>query len=465
MKKRLLCYGVVLIGGGFTFMPSATVPPPPTVEPKNIILIIADDLGQEDLGCYGNPFNETPHLDQLAQRGIRFTQAYSASPVCSPSRAALMTGKHPARLKLTNYLGGERKEEDSPLLPANWVRSLAGTEQTLAEKCKEKGYATGMVGKWHLGGGKGESPWEQGFDFTRMIGKNGLDYYNYSIFEDSYQREVKDNGTYYLTDRLTDYATEFIDKQIPGKPYFLYVAYSAPHVLLVPRGDKVGKYLWKYEKHGRQFNPYYAAMIESIDDGLGKIVSKLKEKNQLENTVLVFTSDNGFVGLPELGPTPNGVSQYRKWKGHLYEGGIRIPLIMSSPAQWPSQVSCSNPVLNTDFFNTFSEILGDSPQPNLDSKSFYASLLNPAKPASKRDMFWHYPHFSNQLGRPFAAVRSGDWKLVKNYETEQLELFDLANDVAEKNNLALSNPSKTTELHQLLLQRLREVDANMPIKK
>jgi len=431
----------------------------------NIVFIIADDLGQEDLGCYGNPFNETPNIDKLAKNGILFTQSYSASPVCSPSRGALMTGKHPARTKLTNFIGGERKDSLSPVNPANWQRSLPASEITIAEKLKGKGYTTAMIGKWHLGIAEGETAWGQGFDFGKVIGKNGLDYYNYSIFEDNLKNEWKDDGTHYLTDKLSDYAIEFIKETPNNQPFFLYLAYSAPHVLLIPRGDKLAKYMLKYEKYGNKFNPNYAAMIESMDDGLGKIIEHLKLKNLLENTIIVFTSDNGFVGLPELGPTPNIVSKFRKWKGHVYEGGIRTPLLISWKDKFIANSTCQNQVVNTDFFNTFLEVLGEKVNENLDSKSFYLSLKNPTQNIERTDIFWHYPHFSNQLGRPAGAIRLGDWKLIKSYETNKIELFNIANDIAETNDLSKTNISKANELNDLLLKRLIEMNANMPIKK
>ena len=210
--------------------------------PPNIVFILTDDLGWTDLRCYGNKFNETPHIDKLAERGIRFTQAYAACPVCSPTRASILTGKYPARLHLTNFLIGNRTDPESPVLPpSGWKTMLDAREVTLPELLKTKGYTSAMVGKWHLGNHDSVTPWNQGFDFTRMIGKNGLDYYNYSIFIDSYQNEFIDDGTNYLTDKLTEYGVEFIRKN-KDQPFFLYMAYSAPHVFIVPRGDKMRKY-------------------------------------------------------------------------------------------------------------------------------------------------------------------------------------------------------------------------------
>jgi arylsulfatase A len=431
----------------------------------NIIFILTDDMGYTDLGCYGNPFNETPNIDSLAKRGIRFTQAYSSSPVCSPSRAGLLTGKTPARLQLTSHLGGNRKDEKSPIDPAKSIGGLPTSETTIAEKLKSLGYQTGMVGKWHVGDKEEETPWKQGFEYTRLIGKNGLDYYNYGIFEDSYKKAFLDNGKNYLTDKLTDYALEFIQKSKNENPFFLYLTYSAPHVLTVPRADKLGKYFWKYEKFENKYNPNYAAMIESVDDGVGAIVKLLKEKNLLENTIIVFTSDNGGVGLPELGPTPTTVEGLRRWKGHVYEGGIRVPMIMSWKSTFAENKTCQNQTINIDFYNTFLEILGQKADANLDGKSIYSSLKNPTENQSRGDIFWHYPHFSNQLGRPAGAIRVDDWKLVKNYETNQVELYNLKDDVLETKNLAKKNKAKAKELHELLLKRLLETNAQMPIRK
>ncbi len=450
---RPLLITMLLLGSVLTFGQSR----------PNVVFILTDDLGYSDLGCYGNPFNETPFIDSLAKRGIKFTSAYAASPVCSPSRASLLTGKHPARHKITNYLGGERKESDSPVNPADYKRGLPNKEFTLAELFRQQNYATAMVGKWHLGGAEEQMPWNQGFQNAKVIGKNGLDYYNYGIFEDSYKKEFLDSGSHYLTDKLTQYSIDFIKSA--KDPFFLYLAYSAPHVLTVPRADKLGKYLWKYEKFGNAYNPNYAAMLESVDDGVGQILAALKQKGVLENTIIVFTSDNGGVAMPELGPQPTSIQGLNKWKGHVYEGGIKIPTLVSWPAELKSQVSTASPMLNTDWFNTFSEIIQGTSTDSLDSKSALNILKNPEKLISHEDMFWHYPHFSNQLGRPAAAYRQGDWKLIKSYETSKLFLFNLASDPAEKNNLALKNPKITSKLNMLLESSLTSLNANRVRKK
>ena len=215
-------------------------------EKPNIVYILADDLGYKDLGCYGNRFNETPVLDQLAKEGMLFTEAY-AHPACSPSRAALMTGKHPARLQITTALGLDRTDPNSPVIPPKVAEFLPSSEITLAEVLKRNSYSTGMVGKWHLGHDNETSPFAQGFDYDRVISKNGLDYYNYGISSMG-KTFFEDDGAVYLTDKLTDYAIEFIQLQQKEKPFFLYLAYSAPHLYIIPKSDKVSKYMRKYNR-------------------------------------------------------------------------------------------------------------------------------------------------------------------------------------------------------------------------
>ncbi|MEX2234610.1 MAG: sulfatase [Cyclobacteriaceae bacterium] len=430
-------------------------------EKPNIVFILADDLGYTDLGCYGNPFNETPHLDSLAQTGMKFTQAYSSSPVCSPSRAGILTGLHPARLQLTNFLVGDRIDPASPVLPAEWKKYLSSGETTLAEILRAKQYECGMVGKWHLGTADSLLASAQGFTYERMIARNGLDYYNYSITSKN-KTVFEDHGDSYLTDKLTDYGVEFI-RQNRDKPFFLYLAYSAPHVVLTPRGDKLRKYFFKYEKFNRVYNPNYAAMLESLDDGVGRILQTLKEMQLEDNTLIIFTSDNGGVGLPELGPTPTSLAPLRAWKGHVYEGGIRVPLILNWPQEiQPAQIN-DNYVSNLDFFPTFLDILEiKSMARKLDGKSMLSTWLNPAATFDRGPVYWHYPHFSNQLGRPAGAIRNGKFKLVESYESGKIELFNLADDVEEKTDLSEKYPEKVKELLSDLRSWQKDVKANMP---
>lgn len=430
----------------------------------NIVFILADDLGWKDLVCYGNKHYETPALDALAMSGIRFTQAYSACPVSSPTRASIMTGKYPARLQLTNFIAGNRKDEASPVLPAPWKPFLEARETTIAELLKQQGYITGMVGKWHLGGHDSLAPWNQGFDYSRMIGKNGLDYYNYSIFADSYKNEFTDNGSEYLTDKLTEYGVEFIEKN-KKKPFFLYLSYSAPHVGIVPRSDKLMKYFFKYAQSEEKFNPNYAAVIESLDEGIGKVMEILEKEGLLGSTLVIFTSDNGGLGLDELGPVPTSMLPLRKWKGHIYEGGIRVPAIVSWPGKIKQGITSDYCYSSIDYLPTICELTGINKLPeNIDGISILNVILDPSGARlAERPVYWHYPHFSNQLGRPAGAVRNGKYKLVELYETSKLELYDLENDISESSDLSAQMPGKTDEMHKMLVNWRNSVNAQMPL--
>jgi arylsulfatase A-like enzyme len=327
------------------------------------------------------------------------------------------------------------------------------------------GYQTGMIGKWHLGSGDSLAPWNRGFDYARMIGKNGLDYYNYGIFENSFQKVFEDTGERYMTDKLSDYAVEFIGQQNDAKPFFMYMCYSAPHVFIVPKATKLNKYFLKYEKFKGKYNPYYATMVESMDDGVGRIMESLKKQGLLNNTLVIFASDNGGVGLPELGPIPTQNDSLRKWKGHVYEGGIRIPTIMFWEGKIvPKQVN-DNYFMNTDYTATILDLLGQKSPDLTDGVSLWPMINKPNLKDQSRPLFWHYPHFSNQLGRPAGAVRLGDWKLVDNFESSQVELYNLKDDVGERHDVAKDFQVKRDELHRLLLDWRQKVQANMPIKK
>jgi len=430
----------------------------------NIIFILAHDLGYKDLGCYGNPFNETPQLDHLAREGMLFTSAY-AHPACSPSRAALMTGKHPARLNITTALGVDRQDPDSPVLAPQMAEALPASEITLAEILKKNGYQTGMIGKWHLGGDHDTGPFNQGFDFDRTICKNGLDYYNYAI--SSRNRIIfQDTGTVYLTDKLTEYGLQFIRQQNQEEPFFLYMAYSAPHLLIVPKADKVSKYMWKYNQYEGKYNPYYATMIESMDEGIGRIREELKRQGLDENTLIIFKSDNGGVGMDQIAYRPTTIEPLRAWKGHVYEGGIRVPLIMYWKNKIEPGVVNENYITINDFLPTIMELIGDKNYPpDIDGRSFYSTMLDPAKDFERGPIFFHFPHFSGQGGYPAGAVRNGDWKLVKNYETGETELFNLEEDVSESNDVSREYPEKSKEMDLLFQNWKEEVNANMPVKK
>jgi arylsulfatase A-like enzyme len=297
-----------------------------------------------------------------------------------------------------------------------------------------------------------------------MIGKNGLDFYNYSIYSDSYSNEFTDHGKEYLTDKLTEYSVEFIEKN-RKKPFFLYLAYSAPHVGIVPRSDKLMKYFFKYGRSEEKFNPNYAAMIESLDEGVGKVLETLDRMGILENTLVVFTSDNGGLGMDELGPTPTSMLPLRKWKGHVYEGGIRVPAIVSWPGRIRSGITSEFSYSTIDYLPTICELTGISNLPDdIDGLSILSVWMKPdSYQLAERPLYWHYPHFSNQLGRPAGAVRYGKYKLVELYESDKLELYNLEEDISEANDLSAQMPGKTDEMHKMQVNWRKSVNAQMPL--
>jgi len=431
-------------------------------KPPNIIFILADDLGYMDLGCYGNPFNETPGLDHLAGEGMLFTEAY-AHPACSPSRAALMTGKHPVRTGLTTAAGLKNQSVGSGVITPGVPDSLASEEVTLTEVLKRNGYRTGMVGKWHLGKDPLTGPYAQGFDFDRTISGNGLDYYNYTISSRG-QVVFRDSGLEYLTNKLTDFAVDFIHKQKAETPFFLYLAYSSPHLLIVPKADKVSKYMWKYNEYGGKYNPYYATMIESMDDGISRIKEELEKLELEENTLIIFMSDNGGVGLDQIAYRPTTNEPLRKWKGHVYEGGIRVPMIIYWPGSVPPGVVNNNYMVIQDFLPTIMELIGDVHLPaGVDGKSFLSTLKYPGKFFDRGPVYFHFPHFSGQGGYPAGAVRYGDWKLVMDLQNGRSELFNLSGDIGERHDVGSANPEKKDEMLELLREWQRKTNAKMPV--
>lgn len=432
----------------------------------NIVIILADDLGSHDLGCYGNQFNETPNLDRLAKSGMKFTAAYAACPVCSPTRASLMTGKHPARLQLTNFLKGTRKVDDSPVLPADYRDFLPLEEVTLAEELKRAGYDTAAIGKWHLGD-KDHGPDKQGFDFC-MANGGVKGYFNPNKLVPPLPNVKSDD---YLTDRLTNEACQFIARQ-KDKPFFLYLAHYAPHIPLQPKPALLAKYEQKLKTHPTReagvYNPHYAAMIESLDTGVGRVLDELEKQKLTDKTAVLFLSDNGGLSAKEGDHTPaTSNAPCRGGKGDLYEGGVRIPLLVRWPGLTKPDSTSAETVSTLDVLPTVCELVGQQPEPDagsgpIDGRSFAAALKASAEPLPARPLFWHYPHFANQGGHPAGAVRDGDWKLIESYETGDYELFNLRQDPEEKNNLAAKEPQRALALRQQLARWRGTLRTNMP---
>ena len=413
-------------------------------EKPNVVVVLADDLGWADLGCYGSKYHRTPNLDKLAAGGVRFTQAYAACSVCSPTRAALLTGRHPVRTGITDWLPGRADGPAQRLLRPKLPGELPLAEVTLAEAMKAAGYATAHVGKWHLGG-PGFGPNAQGFDVSiggDQAGSPRSYFAPYANKAGTMPGLERATAGEYLTDRLGMEAEAFIAANA-AKPFFLYLAHYAPHIPLKAKPEVIAKYDAK-PKPGQQSNATYAAMLESLDDSIGRIVAKLDELKLREKTLIVFTSDNGGLCILEGQPAPATINApLREGKGYLYEGGLRVPLIVNGPGVKPaiSDVPC----VSHDLFPTLAELCGFAPPAEPDGVSLAGVLRGEAAP-KRESLYWHYPHYSNQMGRPGGAVRRGDWKLIEFYETGRRELFDLKADFRESRNLADAKPEMVKQL-------------------
>ncbi|MDX1984196.1 MAG: sulfatase [Bryobacteraceae bacterium] len=417
--------------------------------PTNVIIILADDLGARDLGCYGSTFHETPNLDAFARTGVRFTQAYAACPVCSPTRASIVTGKYPARLHLTDWIPGRKQWPTAKLLTPQFEQQLPHDEITLAEALKAKGYVSASIGKWHLGG-EGFLPTDQGFALNIGGTEKGSPPSYHAPFRIP---GLKDEG--YLTDNLTGRAEEFLE-QNRDNPFFLYLPHFAVHTPLQAKREMVEK----YQRKGKgQSDPIYAAMLQSLDEGVGRILRKLDSLAIAGHTAVFFLSDNGglrFEGRRNIPVTNN--APLRAGKGHLYEGGIRIPLLV----RWPgvTRAGLSGAVASTvDLMPTVLDLTGAG-KPAMDGVSLAPAMRGGGV---KRDaVYWHYPHYSNQGGVPGAAIRRGDWKLIEFYEDGRLELFNLRADPGEKRNLVNREKRRAADLHRLLRAWRDETKAAMP---
>jgi arylsulfatase A-like enzyme len=426
----------------------------------NIVFILIDDLGRNDLGCYGSTYFRTPRIDRLAKEGVRFTDAYAACPVCSPTRASIMTGKYPARLHLTDWLPGRKDRPDQKLLRPIIRQQLPLEEITLAEALKSAGYATGHVGKWHLGG-VGFEPQRQGFDVNIGGNQAGSPVSYFAPYRAKDGRSIpgleQAPAGEYLTDRLTSEAEKFIE-QHRDRPFFLYLAHYAVHIPLKAKPDLVAKYPAS-DKKGVQNNPIYAAMIESMDDSVGRIRKKLDDLGLSERTIVFFMSDNGGLCTREGPNTPATInSPLREGKGYLYEGGIRAPLLIHWPGVTRAGRVETAPVSSIDFFPTILEMCGVKPSAPVDGVSL-ASLLRGGAAPARDALYWHYPHYSNQGGRPGGAIRAGDFKLIEFYEQNRRELYDVKHDPGERRNLSEQRSDLVKELAAKLDRWRTEVGA------
>lgn len=449
---------------------------PAEAQKPNIIFILADDLGWADLPMYGNQFNEAPNLTKLAGEGIRFTSAYAACPVCSPTRASIMSGQYPARVGVIDFIPGHWRPYEEVTVPSNRTQFLPEEIITIGESLQKAGYQTGYFGKWHLGEDKLHHPLNQGFHEANV----GQGYFNTKFNPPREQSADK-----IISQRLTDFSMEFMEKH-KKEPFFLFLAHWDVHCLLDADKPMIDKYLKKNKVEGYPSHAVYAAMIENIDNSTGRIMAKLKSLGIDKKTVVFFFSDNGgiitenkYPGIteelmPMIAPSKREIFrdsplQYvvtsnaplRSQKGTVYEGGIREPLIVRWPGKIKKGTVSDVIVSSVDIFPTLLEIAGAEKPENqvLDGESMLPVLLQ-NEPGQDRAIFWHYPVYHHDV--PAGAVRKGNWKLIENLVTRTVSLYDLSTDISETTDLSNVFPEKTRELYSLLKEWQKEVKAEFP---
>ena len=432
-------------------------------KPLNLVLILADDLGAHDLGVTGSRFHETPHLDRLAREGMRFTQAYSACTVCSPSRAALMTAKYPARLQITDWIAGHEDPQAKLRPPLDWVKQLPLAETTLAERARSAGYATAHIGKWHLGP-EGFWPNEQGFDLNVGGYSRGQPP---SYFSPYHIPTLKDGPLgEYLTDREGDEAVRFVTANRDRSFFLNYWPYSV-HTPLQAPAALVEKYRRKAAQvGGSQTNAVYAAMLEQLDAAVGRLLQALNETGIADRTVVIFSSDNGGLVLGPTPPTSN--APLRSGKGSPYEGGVRVPLLVKWPGVTTPGSTSAEPVITMDLAATAAAVFANTPQGTApaglaDGLNLRPVLENPSVKLPREAIFWHYPHYHPGGSTPYAALRDGDWKLIQYYENGRHELFHLSVDPGEQHDLAADEPARVMELARKLFDWQGRVGAQWPM--
>jgi arylsulfatase A-like enzyme len=476
-RRDFIKDSIKLLGSGLPCLAFAnpTMAKSPS-KPFNFVFILVDDLGWNDLGCYGSSFYDTPNLDKFAQTGMRFTDGYAACPVCSPTRAAIMTGKHPVRVDITDWIPG-RKVLDRRLLSVEDSHQLSLSETTIAETMKSNGYKTFFAGKWHLGD-KGYFPQDQGFDINKggfHVGSPRGGYYS------PYKNPELENGPEgeYLPDRLTNESISFLE-QNKDDPFLLYLSFYTVHTPIQACKRHLPKYqskadalpetedpAFKPEHEGftkqRQDGAEYASMVHAMDENVGRLLDKLDQLQLNDNTVVIFTSDNGGLSTLPREWAPTSLLPLRAGKGWCYEGGIRVPAIIRVPGLTKAGSVSSEPITSMDYYPTMLQLAGlDAlPKQHCDGASLVPLLKG--KQSIERDaLYWHYPHYHGSAWTPGAAIRCGDWKLIEFYDYEKVELYNLSKDIGEKNNLSKKMPDKTQELLQMLHTWQKKMKAKMP---
>jgi len=450
------------------------------MEHPNVLFVLVDDLGYMDIGA-NNPatFYETPNIDKLASSGVRFTNGYAANPVCSPTRYSILTGKYPSRVDATNFFSGNRSGR---FLPAVLNDRMPLDEWTLAEAVQASGYSTFFAGKWHLGPTEEFWPEQQGFDVNAGGHRAGAPFKAGKYFAPYANPRLQDGPEgEHLTARLADETVRFIRKH-KKQPFLAYLSFYSVHTPLMAPRDLVAKYQKKAERLGLldakvfgdeeqvwpnakqrkvrtlQTHATYAAMVESMDKAVGKVLAALDELELAENTIVCLTSDNGGLSTSEGSPTSN--LPLRGGKGWVYEGGIREAFMIRAPGVTKAGEICDVPVMTIDFYPTLLELcnIPVNKQQQVDGESL-VSLLGGVQQTKRKSLFWHYPHYSNQGGFPGGAVRSGDWKLIERYEDGRKHLYHLGDDVGEMNDVAGKHPERVKQMTSDLHAWYREMDA------
>jgi len=478
MRNWLL---IVLLCVGFTPAPAGAAD---AREKKwNFIVLLVDDWGWRGAGVFGSDLYETPNIDKLAKRGMKFTSGYAACTVCSPTRAAMMTGKYPARINVTDWIPGHNRKKAAMQVP-DWTQTLEHKHATIAEVMRDAGYRTAHIGKWHLTPSsddldvlKSYYPTNQGFEVNiagNQWGAPGSYYYPYTRGKgDAIRQHVMNfpedipEGRY-LVDMLADHSVGLIERW-RDEPFFMYYAYYAVHRPIQGRKDLVEKYKGKVGRSKQHRNPEYAAMVESVDQSVGRIMDTLEKQGIADRTVIILTGDNGGLTIFDRlnGPTDN--KPLRAGKGSAYEGGVRVPTIVYWPNHTPPGSVSDEPVITPDYYPTILDIAGvqgdAEHNKTVDGMSLVPVLKNPKARLDREAIYWHYPHYHRGGATPYAAIRARDWRLVEFYEDDRVELYNLADDIGESNDLSKKMPEKTAALREQLHAWQKSVDAQFATPK
>lgn len=424
----------------------------------NIVFVLVDDLGWSGLPSYGNEFHETPNIDRLVADGMRFTNAYAAASVCSPTRASIQSGQYPPRVGVTDFITGHWRPYEELRVPTNRTQYLPPDVLTVGELMQEAGYVTGFFGKWHLGNeDEAFLPHEQGYD-SMLVSRGG----GHFDMQDNLTptKEVAEDE--YLADILTDESVEFIMAN-SGKPFFLFLSHYAVHVPLQAEEKLIEKYRRKEEPDSGVNHPIYAAMVEHVDQSVGRILKTLDAEGIAGNTLVIFYSDNGAV-LETFysGEAVTTNAPLRAGKGYIYEGGIRVPLIVRWPGVVEPGTVSEDIITSADILPTVAEAAGMQEKPDavIDGRSIVPAL-KAERNDRERSIYWHYPHY--HFGDPAGAVRSGDYKLIEFFDDGQIELYNLREDIGEQNNLVAERPEKAREMQEDLAAWRASVGAEMPV--